>query len=410
MKTYALTTLGCKVNQYEGDEIRAQLGDIEQVPFSQPADLYIINTCSVTAEAEAKARQLIGRAKRAAKDATIILTGCWRAEEESSLRGLGVSLFFTNAEKNQIGNQLPIIPRLTVDKKWSRARLFLKVQDGCDEHCSYCAIPGFRGELKSREQTEVIDEINESIAAGVHEVVLTGIHLGKYGVDRGGKPRLVELIERILSQTKLTRLRLSSIEPQEISDTLIDLMAADSRLARHLHIPMQSGNDKILALMRRAFTVKDHLALFARIRSRIPEIGLSTDIIVGFPGETDDDFDDTVSVVKAAQFSRVHVFKFSARPNTTALKLPDQVNPQIRKTRSATLRGLVEKLGADFTASFVGKEVFVLIERQKNGRQVGLTSEYIRVEFKQAHDTGGDIVKALGVGVEKQILLVKEKK
>ncbi|HEB12322.1 MAG TPA: radical SAM protein, partial [Actinobacteria bacterium] len=265
MQTYAIATLGCKVNQYEGETLKGQLSQLVPVAFGQPADLYIINTCSVTAEAEAKARQLIGRARRGAPGALVVLTGCWRDVETENLKTLGVDLFFNNSEKQDLLKRLPLKldtrPAGSTAKASSRTRLVVKVQDGCDESCAYCAIPGFRDRLISRPKAEIVREIDRGVDAGANEVVLTGIHLGKYGVDLSGDPSLTEVINGILDKTSLKRLRLSSIEPQEITDELIGLMASTTRLARHLHIPLQSGSDTILRSMNRRYRSADYLEL-----------------------------------------------------------------------------------------------------------------------------------------------------
>ena len=411
MRTYALVTLGCKVNQYEGETLKGQLSSLEFVAFGQPADLYIINTCSVTAEAEAKARQLINRAKRGAPGALVVLTGCWREAETENFKELGVDLFFSNSEKQDLLRHLPLKQDLepveVKTKPPSRTRFVVKVQDGCDESCAYCAIPGFRGTLISRSEAEIVSEIDRGVAAGANEVVLTGIHLGKYGVDLGGDLSLTELIAVILNKTSLKRLRLSSIEPLEITGELIDLMANTPRIARHLHIPLQSGSDRILKSMNRRYRRADYLELIAKVRGRLPEIGLTTDVMVGFPGETDIDFDNTLSLIKAAALNRLHIFKYSARPETPAATFKNQIGPATKKKRAARVRELGQQMAEEFTSGFVGKRVRVLVERQGHDRRSGLTSEYVRVIFDEANNPVGSLVEAVGIGTEKETLLVR---
>ncbi len=387
MKTFALATLGCKVNQYDGDDIRQRLRGYRQVDFSEVADLYIVNTCGVTAEAEAKARQLLRRAKRTNPDTFLVLTGCYRPEEQEHLRALGVDLFISNAQKARLpelldsGQAERAVGGLSGSTR--RTRAFVKVQDGCDQRCSYCAIPDFRGAPSSRAIVEVIDEVRDLSAAGVPEVVLTGIHLGKYGVDIEGAVDLAGLTGAILRDTGVPRLRLSSLEPQEVTDDLIELMAAEKRLARHLHLPIQSGSDRILKRMNRPYDSTDLRATVARIESAMPGIGLTTDVMVGFPGESDADFEETLELIESCGFSRLHIFKFSPRPGTPAAVMPEAVAESEKSARAARARALGERLLAEFGARFVGKTVEVVAEPLKNGAQTGLTGEYLRVKFNQ---------------------------
>lgn len=414
MKTYALATLGCKVNQYEGGRIKAELTGLAGVPFGEAADLYIINTCSVTAEAEAKARQLVNRARRAAPDALVVLTGCWPEVQTENFRALGVDLFFDNAAKADLVKSLPLTgatPRKEARPALnsSRTRAFLKVQDGCDQFCSYCSIPLFRGQPASRTIGDVVTETNALVEAGVPEIVLTGIHLGKYGVDLdGGRNNLVDLIRAILTAADPARLRLSSIEPREISDELIDLMVDDRRLARHLHVPLQSGSDRILSAMNRDYTAREFLALSDKLRRRLPDIGLTTDVIAGFPGESDDDFLATVATIEEAAFSRLHGFKYSPRPGTPAATFPGQIAPPVKKERAVALKELGARLAAGFAARFIGRPVSVLVERRYRGQRSGLTGEYVRVRFEQAPTGPDNPVRAVGIKTEGDVLIVRE--
>ncbi len=388
MKTFALATLGCKVNQYDGDDIRQRLRAYRQVDFSEAADLYIVNTCGVTAEAEAKARQLLRRAKRTKPDAFLVLTGCYRPEEQERLRALGVDLFISNAQKARLPELLDSEQAERAagepSRSTKRTRAFVKVQDGCDQRCSYCAIPDFRGAPFSRAVDDVIDEIGDLSAAGVPEVVLTGIHLGKYGVDFEGTMDLAALTRTVLRETGIARLRLSSLEPQEVTDDLIELMTAEVRLARHLHLPLQSGSDRILKRMNRPYDSAGLKATVARIAGAMPDIGLTTDVMTGFPGESDADFEETLELIESCGFSRLHVFKFSPRPGTPAAVMPETVAETKRSARAARTRELGGRLLAEFGARFVGKTVEVVAEPPKDGAQTGLTGEYLRVKFNQA--------------------------
>ncbi len=413
MKTYALATLGCKVNQYEGALIEKQLAGLANVRFGEKADLYIINSCAVTAEAEAKARQLVNRARRAAPEALLVLAGCWPPAKADAFRALGVDLFFNNAAKAEMVKRLPLLAGGLAEGEaprppQGRTRAFVKVQDGCDQFCSYCAVPLYRPVLKSRPIDDVVEEVCSLAAAGVPEVVLTGIHLGKYGADLGARPNLPGLIKAVLADTGVPRLRLSSIEPPEVTDELVELMAGEPRVARHLHVPLQSGSDKILTAMNRNYTTSSYSKLVKYLRRRLPRLGLTTDVIVGFPGETTGNFKATLDLIAEAAFSRLHVFKFSPRPGTAAASMSGQVKPGEKQARAREAASLGAGLAADFADSFVGQNVSVVAERTKGGRALGLTSEYVQVEFeKQALGDPREPVDAVGINAKGNILTVR---
>jgi threonylcarbamoyladenosine tRNA methylthiotransferase MtaB len=410
MRTYALATLGCKVNQYESESIRRQLTGYRQVGFDESADLYIINSCGVTAEAESKARQLIRRARKTGPGARLVFTGCYRPEETERLRHLGVDVFVAAADKERLAELLdgvggPKNKNAAAVIKPTRTRAFIKVQDGCDQRCSYCAIPDFRGRPRSRDMDEVVAEIRTLAEKGVPEVVLTGIHLGKYGVDINLDLNLSVLVAKILKETRLPRLRLSSIEPPEITGPLIALMAREDRLANHLHLPLQSGSDEILRAMNRPYTVKDVLGVISRAREAVPLLGVTTDIMVGFPGESDLDFAATLKVVAEARFSRLHVFKFSPRPGTPAADMSGQVPARIKSERAAIVRSAGRAEAERFAGLFPDRIVSVLTEPVKEGEQTGLTGEYVWVKFNQPIGGAGRIVSARIEKTEGELLV-----
>lgn len=411
MRTFALTTLGCKVNQYEGESIRNQLSAWQQVAFEEPADLYIINGCGVTAEAEAKARQLIGRARKTAPGARLVFTGCYRPEEERRLAALGVDLFIKNSQKRIFSDLIGDFPGAKSTGKRenvarpTRTRVFVKVQDGCDQHCSYCAIPRFRPKPISRPLPEVVDEIQALSDRGVAEIVLTGIHLGKYGNDFGGGPDLTDLVGEILAGTSLQRLRLSSIEPLEITDRLIELMAAEDRLANHLHLPLQSGSDSILRAMNRPYTAGGFMNVLAKVRGAVEHVAITTDIMVGFPGESAADFAATMALVESDAFSRLHVFKFSARPGTPAAEFTKQIEAETKNDRATTVREAGQIASARFAGRFANTIVSVVTEPEKNGVQTGLTGEYVRVNFRGPVMPAGRIVRTWVEGSEYEFLI-----
>lgn len=397
MKTFALATLGCKANQYDGTDIKRQLSDYREVDFGAPANLYIINACGVTNEAEAKARALISRARRAAPQSRLVLTGCYRPAEAERLASLGVDLFVPNTDKQRLRALLadsaptPPTPTVGTNGKPKRVRAFVKVQDGCSQRCSYCAIPDFRGPSVSRRLEEVVSEVESLAQAGVPEVVLTGIHLGHYGLDLPGETGLVRLVSALLDDTTIPRLRLSSLEPNEVSNELIRLLVDEPRIARHLHLPLQSGSDRILKSMNRPYDTPTFLKQVESLRAALPVIAITTDIMVGFPGETEADFADTLALAEAAQFSRLHVFKFSPRPGTPAADFTNTVPEPDKTARSARLRELSRRLQSDFAADFVGSTVETIIEPPSDGVQTGLTGEYLRVKFNRVVGSAGTI-------------------
>ena len=405
----ALFTIGCKLNQYETQAIAEQLEEcgFERVDFSTPAEIYVINTCTVTKESDHSSRQAIYRAKRRSPQAKIIVTGCYAQLEKEFLEKLpGVSLV---VKQDQKGNLVNLIANLfgdhtindrhkkiddeffgfTVCKHAKHTRALVKIQDGCDKRCSYCAVPLARGIEKNREVDAILAEINCLVKNGYKEVVLTGVHIGRYNsaIGRsasGGKDglNLMSLSDKILNQTKVQRLRLSSIDPKEFSDELIDLISKSKRVARHLHIPLQSGDDQILSLMKRDYTTDDYRRLLEKIKSAIPEVMIGADVIVGFPGETDKQFENTYQFILSSPLSYLHVFSYSDRKGTLASQFPNKVPPQIIHKRSEVLHDLGRKKWEEYLALFIGKTLDVLIEQKrdkKTNKLSGLSGNYIRV-------------------------------
>lgn len=405
MTTYAMATLGCKVNQYESERIDRELASLRRVAFGEPADFYIINTCGVTMEAERKARQMIRRARRASPTGRVVLTGCYNAADEARLRDMGVDIFVPQGDKAGL-------PRLITEARTGgepaaggktagdgitknragRSRAFVKVQDGCEQRCSYCAIPDFRGRPVSMPVAEVVAEINDIAGRGIPEVVLTGIHLGLYGSDFGGEPDLCALVAKILEKTDIPRIRLSSIEPPQVTEGLIELVAAEERIANHLHLPLQSGSDDILRAMNRPYSAADFLATVERARGAVPRIAITTDVMVGFPGESENDFAATLDLVNRAAFSRAHVFKYSRRPGTPAADFPGQIEPAVKSDRGARVEKAAKASAAAFAGGFVDSTVRVTVERGRDGTPTGLTGEYLRVKFNRPLAAGARLL------------------
>jgi len=389
MRVY-LTSLGCKLNQSEIEMLARRFAQAGHQPVSCPeqADLCIVNSCTVTHVAARKSRQLIRRLHRANPVVPIIVTGCYAEMSPEAVREIeGVELVVGNERKAQlveiVEELLGITGRppeigirgLRVD---SRTRALVKIQDGCNNHCTYCIVRLARGRERSRPLSEVVAEVQELTAAGYKEVVLTGVNIGAYGRDRGTD--LVHLVRAILIETDLPRLRLSSIEPWEVSDELLTLWE-DPRLCRHLHLPLQSGCDETLRRMGRRYTSSEFSALVHRIRAAVPELAVTTDIIVGFPGETEAEFAQSKAFVERMAFARLHVFPYSPRPGTPAAQFPDQVPPAVKKQRAQCMRAVGERASWSFRQRFVGRTLPVLWEgtQERPGVVSGLTDNYLRV-------------------------------
>lgn len=404
----AIATLGCKVNQYESEQLTSRLaGSFKLVDFKSSADIYVINTCAVTTEAEHKSRQLVFRARRLNPQAKIIAAGCYSELANEKIKAAG-ALIVGNQDKKDLAG---LIIELTGSKPLERAgatsakrtRAIVKIQDGCDQYCTYCVIPYLRGNLHSRAPETVISEIN-SLAAVTPEVVLTGIHLGKYGADLHGRITLAKLLKRLLVETDVARIRLSSIEPLEVDDELLELMAGSKRLARHLHLPLQSGDDDILASMNRPYTSEQFLKRVEKVKSAVPNIALTTDILIGFPGETEEHFQSTLSLAEQIGFRKIHVFKYSDRPLIPAAGYPNKVPADAKSARAAVIRKLSNRLASEFAAAQVGKIHDVAVESATNGWQQGLTGNYLKTRFKSPTPLRGLIVAIRIESVERDLL------
>jgi len=413
----ALFTVGCKLNQYETEAIAEELEDcgFERVDFSQPAEVYIINTCTVTKESDYSSRQAIYRAKRRSPQAQIVVTGCYAQLEKEFLEKLpGVSLVVKQDQKGELANRIAnlfgdqsIKPKekkkddeffgFTVCKHAKHTRALVKIQDGCDKRCSYCVVPLARGKEKNREVESILAEINCLVENGYKEIVLTGVHIGRYnsaigrslpdGWQAGASGEkdglnLVRLSDKILTDTKVERLRFTSIDPKEFSDELIDLISKSKRIARHLHIPLQSGDDHILSLMKRDYTTDEYRKLLVKIKSAIPEAMTGADVIVGFPSETDEQFENTYQFILSSPLDYLHVFSYSDRKGTVASQFPNKVPRQIIRKRSEILHLLGKKKWENYLEGFIGKTLEVLIEQKRDketNRLSGLSDNYIRV-------------------------------
>ena len=414
MKTVAFTTLGCRVNQYDTDAMRGLFiqSGYTPVDFEEKADIYVINTCSVTNMGERKSRQLIRKAKRTNEDAYIIVTGCYAQlapEAIATIDGVNLVIGTNNRHRvvelveqlesteKQISIVRNIMEQATFEEmplygnEIDKARAFMKIQEGCNNYCTFCIIPYTRGKLKSRRVEDIVKEAKRLVEHGYHEIVLTGIHLGNYGIELLEKPNLAHVVKALLEIPGLERIRLGSIESVEVSEELVDLMAKDPRFCTHLHLPLQAGSDHILKLMNRHYNLQEFKDLIARLRSRIPGLAITTDIIAGFPGETDEDFEETMRTVEEIGFTHIHAFPYSKREGTPAATMEDQVPEAVKKTRVALLNSLGQKGLQKFAEQMIGKPAEILIEREEDGYYLGFTNEYIHGKIKKgttAHDVG----------------------
>lgn len=389
-------TLGCKVNIYESNALEELLvnNGYSIIEPSSACDIFIINTCSVTNTADQKSRQMLSKCRKMNSNAIIVMMGCYI--QTSKNIDLDADIILGNGNKEELipllnevlekrskkVNIIDIMQKKDYDNllvsTYDHARAFVKIEDGCNQFCAYCIIPYARGPIRSKKADTVIKEINDIVDNGFNEVVLSGIHTGKYN-DNGIK--LSDLIERILNETKLKRLRLSSIEINEIDDKLLDLMAKSNVLANHLHLPLQSGSDTILKLMNRPYDTKYFIDKVNKIRSIRPNIALTTDVIVGFPYETEELFLETKKFVKDVGFAYLHVFPYSKRNGTKAASMP-QINGLIKKIRSADLNTVSKLLQLNYYDSNINNIEEVLFEQRDGDYLIGHTSNFIKVRVK----------------------------
>jgi len=394
MNTIKFYTLGCKVNQYETQAIRENLinNGFKETNSENRAQIYIINTCTVTSRAEGKSQGLIRKALDENPKAKVIVTGCCVQDNNFISQDKRI-IVVKNELKNKISQilnnqslsnskRIDSYLDLSISDFKGHNRAFVKIQDGCENNCSYCKVTLARGKLRSKQLSEIKGEVERLVNKGFREVVLTGICLGAYGKDFKNSITLSDAIEEIISLPGEFRVRLSSIEARYISDRVIKLLSASSKLCRHLHIPFQSGDDEILKKMNRDYSAQDYLALVKNIKTNIPDIAITTDIMVGFPGEKDGNFQNTFSFLEKVSPSRMHIFPFSPREGTLAYNFADRVSPRKVKLRMAKLQILAKQKSLEYRRKFLKEEVDVLIETTRskiNGYLKGYTDTYIQV-------------------------------
>ena len=401
-KTAAIVTLGCKTNQFESSvmEERLKTAGFEVVPFESGAELVVVNTCTVTSATDSQSRNLIRRSYRMNPDARIVVTGCYAQMQPDVFRDFpGVVLVLGNDEKNDLldflaaeNQQMEVhvsdirancrrfsLPGTSYS---SRSRAFLQVQNGCDAFCSYCIIPYARGKSRSLPVPAVLEKVQSLTEEGFGEVVLTGIHLGDFGRDLSPPVTFSSLVREIEKNTGVRRLRIGSIEPQEITDSLIAMVADSDRLCPHFHIPLQSGDNRILERMRRPYNREFFHDLVMEINNRIPDVGIGIDVIAGFPGETEREFQNTLDLIDSLPIGFLHVFPFSSRPGTEASGFPDHLPSPVIKERSARLRTLGEEKEKAFMTRYLGRTLEVIVEGCEDDRMHrGLARNYLKILF-----------------------------
>jgi threonylcarbamoyladenosine tRNA methylthiotransferase MtaB len=422
-KRCAFFTLGCKVNQYDTEGLAEafQKQGYEIVDFNSEADVYCINTCTVTHVADKKSRQAIRRAKRRNPKSIVVAIGCYAQVAPKVISSIpevdvivgtqGRAGIVDLVEQALTGEQeLPLIsvspntPRalfeeMPISCPIKRVRGFVKIQDGCNEFCAYCKVPYARGPSRSRKPGNIIEEVKRLVDSGVQEIVLTGVHIGAYGKDLSLQddkiiPNLSWLLGKIHAIPGIGRIRLSSIEPLDIDECLINKIKELPKMALHFHIPLQSGDDKILEGMGRQYRTGDYRRIIQKIRTVIPEIAVTTDVMVGFPGESEENFINSYEFVKSLEFSGMHVFKFSRRPGTRAFHMKHQVNSKILNSRSKRMRQLAISLESEFCRALVGKNEEVLAEEFEPEKRMvtGIGSRYIRIRTPGEESLVGSLI------------------
>lgn len=401
-KTVAFHTLGCKVNQYETESMKElfESKGYKVVPDQERADIYVINTCTVTKLSDRKSRQFIRRAKRLNPEAKVAAVGCYVQVAESEVAAIeGIDLLLGTGHKQEIVRQLESLVEgeqrtvvtdimkphayegMTIETLDEKTRAFVKIQDGCNQFCAYCIIPYARGAIRSRNNHEVLEELKRLIASGYEEIVLTGIHLASYGLDLKEKDALIRLIESADSLPGLRRLRLGSLEPKWVTEDVACRLGVLKKITPHFHLSLQSGSDTVLKRMNRRYTTAEYEAAVEALRRNFEQPRFTTDIIVGFPGETEEEFMETVSFVERIRFADVHVFPFSPREGTPAADFDEQLDGNIKSERAKRLSETVGTLRESVFQTYCGKTYEVLLEKQwmPDGSRLGHAADYAPV-------------------------------
>lgn len=409
MNKVAFVTLGCKTNQYETDALMDIFykNRYEVVDFDDFSDVYVINTCTVTNVSDKKSRQMIRRAKKSNPDGVVVVVGCYAQispDEVSAIEDVDIVIgtdsrnsiiqYINDYTAGQTSKpyvivedimKISIFEEMSVSSITTHTRAFIKIQEGCNQYCSYCIIPYARGKVRSRTLEHIVDEITALTQKGYKEFVLTGIHIGSYGLDFDNIS-LIDLLEAIQKIDGVVRMRLGSIEPRLITDSFIERIKTLDKLCDHFHLSLQSGSDSVLKRMNRKYTSNDFYEAVQKLRNIYENPSLTTDIIVGFPGESDDEFAETETFVEKIGFSEIHVFQFSKREGTPAATMSNQIEPVIKKNRSEQLIALAKTCGDTYKKQFLGKILEVLVEERKGQSIIGHTKNYLKVQINDSEN------------------------
>ena len=417
MKKVAFYTLGCKVNQYETDSMKAifENAGYEIVDFDEYSDVYVINTCTVTAMGDKKSRQIIHSAKINNKDGVVIVTGCMAQGIIRDNKTIdGADIIIGNEDRKNIltmldeyaGEKIVNVREIKNEREFwesegiiseDRTRAYIKIQDGCDRYCSYCIIPYVRGPIRSRDFNEVINEAKNMVSDGFSEIVLIGIHLASYGRDNNGK-NLMDVLEELSNIEGIKRIRLGSLEPSFISEENINRMKPLDKVCKHFHLSLQSGCDTVLKRMNRKYTTGEYEEKVYMIREAFPDAAITTDVIVGFPGETEEEFNKTYEYLKRINLSKMHIFPYSRRTGTPAANMPNQVEKSVKKERADKLIKLSHNNEIEFAKRFLGRKIEVILEnRVKEGYREGYSEQYVPILYK-----GGN-AKDVVIGIGKKV-------
>ncbi len=413
MKKIGFVTLGCKVNMYDTEammELFAEKG-YKIVEFDDFADIYIINTCTVTNFGDKKSRQMIRRARRRNPDAIVAATGCYAQTAPDRVANIeGINIVIGTKDRSRVVDIIESyggegvlnavsdirgekeFEPLKISKLRGRTRAYIKIQEGCNRYCTYCIIPYARGPVRSRKPEDIIAEVDTLAKNGFKEVVLTGIHVASYGTDLGNTD-LCDIIERVHEVTGIERIRFSSVEPVVITDEFIERIKKLPKVCDHYHLSLQSGCDRTLKAMNRRYTSMEYLAACEKLRRAFPDVAITTDIIGGFPGESDEDFDKSYAFAEKARLSKIHVFPYSPKEGTPAAKMKEQIPPDVKNKRCEKLIALSNRLNREFMSKFIGREKYVLFERIENGYYEGHTSNYIKVLVKSDKDLTNCLIR-----------------
>lgn len=436
MKSVALHNLGCKVNSYEMDVMQQRLQDrgYKIVPFDAAADIYIINTCTVTNIADRKSRQMIHRARRCNPDAVVVAVGCYvQTAAGEALEDGTVDIAVGNNRKKDIVSiieeylktrEQPRVEKIDINntreyeemqltRTAEHTRAYIKIQDGCNQFCSYCIIPYARGRVRSRAEEDILQEVRGIVAAGYREIVLTGIHISSYGLDRGG-PELLQLIMKLHGIDGLKRIRLGSLEPRIVTEQFARQLSTLPGLCPHFHLSLQSGSDAVLGRMNRHYTAGEYFQTTEILRNCFRDPAITTDVIVGFPGETEEEFRETEAFVRKVNFYEMHIFKYSRRQGTRAAMMEGQLTEAEKGRRSAVLAQAEEEMSRSYRAGWLNRETGVLFEEKKQVAGgtywIGHTPQYVKVAMEAGEnaDLSGQIVRGTSVGfLTEDILLLK---